>query len=129
MQVPEEGAPSLLSAATLDAEDVEPAPAGGGTAGDSGTATPGGDGSEPACDGLSVALSVSSETPGELPVTLPFANATDRDWRGTVELTVGDRVVPVDLGRVAAGETVTDSVTLDVDEEAGVISGSLLIGP
>lgn len=102
-------------------EDAPPIVTGATTIGDQG-----GDG---LCGGLDVAVSVRVLDDGRVEVVVPIANRTEADWFGTVQLDVGGVRLPVDLGRVPAGETATRSVALRLPEGTTEFDGALLVGP
>jgi hypothetical protein len=51
------------------------------------------------------------------------------DWFGTVDLSVGDVRIPIDIGRVPSGSTLSESIDLSLGEGVTEFGGSLLIGP
>ncbi len=81
------------------------------------------------CGGLDVDLTAATRPGGVVEVTVPIRNLTEADWRGSVQLDVGGTRVPVDLGRVDAGETRRRQIELRLPEETAEFSGVLLIGP
>jgi hypothetical protein len=81
------------------------------------------------CGGLSIEPRARGNGPGAIEFILPVSNQTDHLWRGTISLQLGDTRVPVDIGEVGPGETVSDTVLLTLDEGRHEIEGSLLIGP
>lgn len=81
------------------------------------------------CGGLTLDLAASGGTDGLVTMTVPITNATDRQWQGTVQLSLGDISLPVDIGRIEPGQTATDEVDLTLANGSYDISGTLLIGP
>lgn len=81
------------------------------------------------CAGLEVDLAAAVVGPGQVEVTIPIRNATEVDWRGSVELDVAGVRIPVDLGQVDAGETRRRQVTLTLPDGTVEFSGALLVGP
>ena len=81
------------------------------------------------CGGLTIDPRARGDGPGEISFFLPVTNNTDQLWRGTIGLRLGRTQIPVDIGEVGPGQTVTDTVILTLDEGTHEISGSLLIGP
>lgn len=81
------------------------------------------------CGGIQVALSVAIAEDGRIEVAVPITNQTGDDWYGTVQLDVAGTRLPVDLGKVGAGETHTEVVRLRLPEGTTEFSGSLFVGP
>jgi hypothetical protein len=81
------------------------------------------------CGGLSIDPRAKGDGPGVVQFILPVSNQTDLTWRGTISLQLGTIRIPVDIGEVGPGETVSDTVRLNLDEGTHEIEGSLLIGP
>jgi hypothetical protein len=106
INLPEAGPPSITSSITLTAGEEQGK-----------------------CGGLFLNMAVRSPEPDQLEIVLPIENRSDDTWRGSVELDLGGTTVPIDIGEIKAGRTVTDTVDLDVDPGTTDIEGSLLIGP
>jgi hypothetical protein len=82
------------------------------------------------CGGLEVDLQLTSARDGRAEVLVAITNATEHDWKGSVELRFDDTPVPVAIGSIAQGATERDTVELRVKRgEAYEITGTLLIGP
>jgi hypothetical protein len=81
------------------------------------------------CGGLRLNMSVGPIGPEKVRVTLPITNESKYDWKGSVELKLGGTTVPIDIGKIDAGETATDTVDVKVAKDVTEIEGSLLIGP
>ena len=81
------------------------------------------------CGGLTLDLAAKQGAAGDVEMIVPITNRSRYLWRGTVELTLGDTQVPVDIGSIPAGETRTDRVSLGLDRGSHEVTGSLLIGP
>lgn len=81
------------------------------------------------CGGLGVDISVRVLADGRVEVEIPLANTTSADWFGTVQLEVAGTRIPVDLGKVEAGETRTEQIALRLPEGTTEFDGSLLVGP
>lgn len=81
------------------------------------------------CGGLSIDPRARGDGPGVVEFILPVSNQTDHLWRGTIALQLGKIRIPVEIGEVGPGETVSDTVRLTLDEGKHEIEGSLLIGP
>lgn len=81
------------------------------------------------CGGLILDMAARLGEPDEVSMDLSITNETPYDWRGTIELRIGDTPVPLDIGEVPAGSTEVDSVDLTLDAGVHDLSGSLLIGP
>lgn len=82
------------------------------------------------CGGLEVDLQLASAENGRAEVLVAITNATEHDWKGSIELRFDDTPVPVAIGSIAQGATERDTVELRVARgEAYEITGTLLIGP
>lgn len=83
------------------------------------------------CDALAVELSIGAfdEPTGDTELRVDVTNRSELDWRGTVELSIAGTRVPLAVGEIAAGETVTSTPTVRADEEQVEVEGQLLIGP
>ncbi len=82
------------------------------------------------CDGLDVTLQLSSATAQRADVEVQVTNGTETDWQGSMELRLASTVIPVSIGRIDAGATESDTVSLTVDAGRSYeITGTLLIGP
>ena len=107
MIVPEKGNPELLSSLRITRADQK----------------------GEICGGLSIDPRARGNGPGAIDFILPVSNQTDLTWRGTIGLQLGKTRIPVDIGEVGPGETVSDTVELTLDAGKHEIEGSLLIGP
>jgi hypothetical protein len=123
---------SVVATLTIDTT----AEAGGGAVlGSSDTVTRdpgGGDGGgiDELCGGLSVGLELANTTEDRAEVEVTLTNHTDSDWRGSVELRFAGADIPVSIGRVRAGTTESDLVSLRIRPGRSYeISGTLLLGP
>lgn len=82
------------------------------------------------CGGLSVNIAAESAGPGRVTLIVPVRNHSDLPWQGTVRLELEKTAaVPLAIGRIPAGETVEDRVTVRLPEGSQEVSGELLIGP
>ena len=83
------------------------------------------------CGGLVLDLQVgfAGGEQDKVALTLPIRNNTSHKWRGTVQLQLGNTLVPVRIGTIPAGGRRTDTVTVRVDPGQLEVQGSLLIGP
>lgn len=81
------------------------------------------------CGGLGVDISVRVLSDGRVEVEIPLANTTSADWFGTVQLEVAGTRIPVDLGKVEAGDTRAERIALRLPEGTTEFDGSLLVGP
>jgi hypothetical protein len=106
IQIPKAGQPSITSSATFtrDSQNGE-------------------------CGGLFLNMKVGNAGNGKLRVTLPITNKSKYDWQGSVELKLGKTAVPVDIGKIKAGQTEEDTIEVNVDPGETEINGDLLIGP
>lgn len=81
------------------------------------------------CNGLRVELGARQITAERVVMVVPISNTSRFPWRGTVQLRLGDLGLPVDVGQVPAGRTVTDRVELSLPPGDHALDGALLIGP
>jgi hypothetical protein len=82
------------------------------------------------CGGLEVDLQLTAARDGRAQVLVAVTNATEHDWKGSIELRFDGTPVPVAIGSIARGDTEQDTVELRVKGgETYEISGTLLIGP
>lgn len=82
------------------------------------------------CGGLSLDLVMGSRVENRADVTLVIHNSSRFGWRGSVQLRLGDTTIPIDIGKIDAGDTGTDSFELRLESGRRYeIEGSLLIGP
>lgn len=84
---------------------------------------------EGVCGGLVLDMAVGPAGAGRVELRLPITNKTKFDWNGTVQLQLGDTVLPVDIGGIKSGETGVDTVQVNVSPGELEVNGSLLIGP
>jgi hypothetical protein len=112
IQVPEEGPPSIQSSATIVRNP---------------------DGSVPdqsVCGGLTLDVSIGATEEDHADVTLAITNGSEFGWRGSVQVQLDDIDIPIDIGKIDAGETATDEFQLRLDAGSTYeIEGDLLIGP
>jgi hypothetical protein len=112
IQVPEDGPPSIQSSSTIERDP---------------------DGSVPdtsVCGGLTLDVSIGSETEDRANVTLSITNGSEYGWRGSVQLQLDEIDIPIDIGEIGSGETASDEFELRLDEGSTYeIQGDLLIGP
>ena len=81
------------------------------------------------CGGLGVEISVGPSSSRDVTVFATLGNESRVDWFGTVDLSVGDVRVPIDLGRVPSGSSLTESIDLLLPDGVTEFGGALLIGP
>ncbi len=81
------------------------------------------------CGGLGVEISVGPSSTRDVTVFATLSNESNVDWYGTVDLSVGDVRVPIDLGRVPSGSSLSESIDLSLAEGVTEFGGALLIGP
>ncbi|MEX2293116.1 MAG: hypothetical protein WD691_04955 [Acidimicrobiales bacterium] len=112
VEVPQVGAPSILSSTVIERDPT-------------GAASP-----PEVCGGLRLDITMGSRTSDRADITLAITNNSDYGWRGSVELELGNLAIPIDIGQIEPGQTVTDQVDLRLDAGRRYeIAGSLLIGP
>jgi hypothetical protein len=86
--------------------------------------------SKEVCGGLTLDLEMGSRVENRTDVTLRITNNSKFGWRGSVQLHLGETQIPIDIGKIDAGKTATDSFQLRLDAGRRYeIEGSLLIGP
>lgn len=83
------------------------------------------------CEALEVELSIGDfdEDTGAVELVVAVANRSEADWRGTIQLDVGDTPIPVTVGRIPAGTSVDTSTWVRGRDDQVAIDGELLIGP
>lgn len=83
------------------------------------------------CEALEVELSIGSfdEATGDTELLVDVTNRSELDWRGTVQLSIGGTRVPLAVGRIATGETVSATPTIRTATDQVEVEGQLLIGP
>lgn len=81
------------------------------------------------CGGLEIDTQARSDAGNKITMLFPITNNTEDPWRGTVSALIGNTAIPIDIGEIPAGETVTGEVDVDLDEGTTDINGSLLLGP
>lgn len=83
------------------------------------------------CEALEVDLAVGDfdEDTGAVELLVVVANRSDVDWRGTIQLDIGDTAIPLTVGRIPAGATVDDATWIRSRDDQVAIDGALLIGP
>jgi hypothetical protein len=86
-------------------------------------------GEDSICGGLALELGTRVAAPDRMAMVVPITNESPYLWRGTVQMELDNTAIPVDIGEVPAGETVSDTVTFRLDPGSHEVSGSLLIGP
>ena len=112
IDVPERGAPSILSSTVIERD-----PTGA-------TAPP------EVCGGLRLDITIGTRMDNRADVALAITNNSSYGWRGTVELQLGDLSIPVDIGKIEPGRTATDQVVFRLESGRRYeVAGSLLIGP
>lgn len=112
VEVPEEGAPSILSSTVIERD-------------------PSGEiQTNEVCGGLVLDLEMGSRRSEHTDVTLRITNNSEFGWRGSVQLKLGETSIPIDIGEIDAGSTASDDFELHLDAGRRYeIEGSLLIGP
>jgi hypothetical protein len=81
------------------------------------------------CGALTLDMAAASAGPGAVALTVPITNHGEDTWNGTVQLELGRTSIPLAIGRIPAGQTVEDQVTVRLAPGAQELSGALLIGP
>lgn len=87
------------------------------------------------CDGLVVDVRASTLGNDQATLDLLVSNTSGFDWRGTVNVALGDQgvigdvLIPVSIGEVAAGKSVSETLVVSLDEGTHEFGGRLLIGP
>ncbi len=81
------------------------------------------------CGGLTLNPEARASGEREITIVLPISNESEYVWQGTVTLVLNNTPIPVGIGEIEPGETVTDEVAFELDPGTFELSGSLLIGP
>jgi hypothetical protein len=82
------------------------------------------------CGGLTLDLLMGSRVEDRADVTLAITNNSEFGWRGSVQLLFDGTPIPIDIGKIDAGATSTDSFELRLDAgRTYEIEGNLLVGP
>lgn len=81
------------------------------------------------CGGLAVQIGAGPSESADIDVIVTVENQSDTDWYGTVEIDVVGVRVPVDIGRIGAGSTAEERISLSLPEGVTEFGGSLLVGP
>ena len=112
VSVPEVGPPTISSSTVIErTPEGEPA-------------------SNEICGGLTLDLIMGAAETNRAEMTLAIANNTDYGWRGSVQLRLGDTLIPIDIGEIDAGGQASDTFEVRLDRGRTYdIEGSLLIGP
>ncbi|HEY2666700.1 MAG TPA: hypothetical protein VGK51_07675 [Actinomycetota bacterium] len=88
-----------------------------------------GTGESSLCGGLDVDLRASVKGDSTVTMTVFLRNNTVHPWRGTVDLTVGNLMLPLSLGRIGPRGTGSASEDLHLLPGAHDLEGALLLGP
>jgi hypothetical protein len=91
--------------------------------------TESGPGGSSLCGGLDVDLRASVKGASTVTMTVFLRNRTVHPWRGTINMTVGNLVLPLPLGRIGPGGTGSTSEDLHLLPGAHDLEGALLLGP
>lgn len=83
------------------------------------------------CQALEVELSIGAfdDQTGDTELLVAVTNRSELDWRGTIQLSIAGTRVPIAVGEISAGETVTATPTVRTGSEQIDVEGQLLIGP
>jgi hypothetical protein len=81
------------------------------------------------CGGLALDMRAGAKSPELVTMSVKLTNTTPHPWRGTVGMTVGSLLVPLDLGRIGPGAAASTVVNLHLLPGAHDLEGSLLLGP
>lgn len=82
------------------------------------------------CGGLVLDIRIGSQTAQRANVTLSITNNSEYGWRGSVQLRLDDTSIPIDIGKIDAGDAATDEFELRLQSgETYAVEGKLLIGP
>lgn len=86
--------------------------------------------SKDVCGGLTLDLVMGSRVHDRADIALVIHNNSRFGWRGSVQLRLGDTLIPINIGKIGAGGTGTDTFELKLESGRRYeIEGSLLIGP
>lgn len=90
-------------------------------------------GTQDLCGGLGLDMQAGGEGSARVRMVVSITNNTDLAWRGTVGLVLeGDRTasVPIDIGAIEPGATVSDEIVFrNLPQGTHQLNGRLLIGP
>lgn len=112
VMVLEDGPPVVLSAASVRAVAGEDPP------------------TNEICGGLTLNLLMRSRVEDRADVTLAIVNNGDYGWRGSVQLRLGETLIPIHIGTVNAGAKSEETFEIRLDPgRTYEVAGSLLIGP
>lgn len=81
------------------------------------------------CGGLTVDMRARAAAPSRVAMIVPVSNHTDQPWHGTVRMHIDNTVIPLRIGAVDPGETVSDTVRIDLAPGDTNVHGALMIGP
>lgn len=81
------------------------------------------------CGGLDVQIGAGPSESADIDVIVIVDNRSPTPWYGTVELDVVGVRVPIDIGRIDAGTSEEQRVSLSLPEGVTEFDGSLLVGP
>lgn len=81
------------------------------------------------CGGLTVDMRARDVGPSQVAMTVPVSNNTDLPWQGTVSMQLNRTAIPLRIGAVGPGQTVSDTVTIDLVPGDTELDGALMIGP
>lgn len=81
------------------------------------------------CGGLTVDMQARDVGESRVAMTVPVSNHTEQPWLGTVRMQLGDTAIPLRIGAVGPGQTVTDTYVFHVGAGTTELEGALMIGP
>ena len=81
------------------------------------------------CAAVEMNMIVRPDGRGFVRIAIPVANMSSRAFRTTVKLRLGDLRIPVPVGVVEPGQTITKELRIRLTEDLKVVNGTLLIGP
>lgn len=81
------------------------------------------------CGGLTVDMRARDVGESRVAMTVPVSNHTEQAWLGTVRMQIGDTAIPLRIGAVGPGQTVTDTFVVHIGAGTTELEGALMIGP
>ena len=108
VSVPDEGPPTISSSTVIERPAAGEPP------------------SNEICGGLTLDLLMGATESNRADLTLAIANNSEYGWRGSVQLELDDILIPIDIGKIDAGEQAEDTVEVRLDRgRTSEIAGSL----
>lgn len=81
------------------------------------------------CSAVDLNMVVRPDGRGYVRISMPVTNRSSRTWRASVKLRVGRLRIPVPIGSVRPGRTVSKELRIRLTKDLQVVDATLLIGP